>query len=312
MKVAWLFPGQGAQKVGMGADVAETFSAARAIFEEANRSLDFDITRLCFEGPESDLTLTANTQPALVTVSSAIVAALKQAHGELPVPFAAAGHSLGEYSALVAAGSLAFSDAVRIVRLRGSAMQEAVPQGQGAMLALIGASEQDVRALCDEAREADVLSPANFNCPGQIVIAGHAEAVERAKALAGSRKMKAIPLKVSAPFHCALMQPAALAVERALGEIATKPLLFPVVSNVLGEPNQDASQVRDLLVRQIDGAVRWEQTIRWLVSQGVTHALELGPGQVLAGLVKKTDKALKVLSVGDVASISEVPSFLAS
>jgi [acyl-carrier-protein] S-malonyltransferase len=312
MKLAWLFPGQGAQKVAMGADLAEVYPAARAVFDAADRSLGFALTRLCFEGPVEELTLTANTQPALLTTSTAIAAALAQAYPDLPLPAAAAGHSLGEYSALVAAGALTFEVAVGLVRLRGLAMQSAVPAGEGAMLAVIGATEADVEALCDDAREQDVLSPANFNCPGQIVIAGHQAAIERAKSLAATRKLKGIPLKVSAPFHCAMMAPAAKQVQEALRGVSTHPMRFPVVSNVDAEPNSEPRRVPELLVRQIDGAVRWEQTLRWLVAHGVTHALELGPGQVLAGLAKKTDKALKVLSVGDVASLQQVPAFLAS
>jgi [acyl-carrier-protein] S-malonyltransferase len=312
MKLAWLFPGQGAQKVGMGADVAEVYSAARTVFDEADSSLGFALSRLCFEGPEAELTLTANTQPALLTTSTALLAALAQAHPNLPRPVAAAGHSLGEYSALVSAGALPFKVALAVTRLRGLAMQSAVPAGQGAMLAIIGAEEAAVEQLCLDAREGEVLSTANFNCPGQIVIAGHQAAIDRAKVLGSERKIKAIPLKVSAPFHCALMAPAAKQVAEALRDVSPQALTFPVVSNVDAEPNSDPGRVCELLVRQIDGAVRWEQTLRWLLANGVTHALEIGPGQVLAGLARKTDKALKVHSVGDLASLEQVPAFLAS
>lgn len=296
----------------MGADLAKASPRAQAVFDEADHVLGFSLSRLCFSGPETELTLTANTQPALLTTSTAVAAALVEKYPDLPAPAAAAGHSLGEYSALVASGALSFEAALKLVRLRGLAMQSAVPAGQGAMLAIIGSTEADVEQLCNDARGAEVLSPANFNCPGQIVIAGHAAAIERAKGLAAERKAKAIPLKVSAPFHCALMAPAAKQVQEALVGVSTHPMRFPVVANVDAAPNHDPSRVAELLVRQIDGAVRWEQTLRWLVAEGITHALELGPEKVLAGLAKKTDKELKVLSVGDLASLEQVPAFLAS
>jgi [acyl-carrier-protein] S-malonyltransferase len=310
MSVAWLFPGQGTQSVGMGKALYDASPAAREVFERADAALGTPLSKLCFEGPEAELSLTANTQPAILTKSMAALAALREAIPDLPPPAFAAGHSLGEYSALVAAGALEFEDAVRLVRLRGEAMQAAVPEGQGAMAAVMGGDEAAVRALCDAAREGDVLSPANFNAPGQIVIAGHAAAVRRAAELAGAHKLKAILLNVSAPFHSALMAPAARAVEQALQGISVKPLAFPVVTNVDARPHPDASGVRGLLVRQIDSAVLWEQSVEWLAAQGVTHALEIGRGKVLAGLVRRIDKRIAVQGVADPESIGKVREFL--
>lgn len=310
MKVAWLFPGQGTQAVGMGKALCDAFASAKSVFERADEALGQSLSKLCFEGPESDLVLTANTQPAILTTSIAALAALKEAIPNLQPPAFAAGHSLGEYSALVASGALAFEDAVRLVRLRGRAMQEAVPEGVGAMAAILGGDEAAVRGLCDDAREGDALAPANFNAPGQIVIAGHAAAVARARELAATRKLKAIPLNVSAPFHCSLMEPAARAVERALSSIEVRPLDFPVVTNVEALPNQDPKRVPELLVRQIDGAVLWDRTVQHLSSDGVGKALEIGPGKVLAGLVRKIDKQLAVHGVSDPDGIAKARDFL--
>lgn len=314
MKVAWLFPGQGSQEVGMGKALAEASPAARAVFDRADAALAPGggpaISTLCFEGPLEELTLTANTQPALVTVSSAIVAALRERLPELPPPSFAAGHSLGEYAALVAAGALALEDAVRLCRLRGRAMQEAVPPGAGAMAAVMGLDAAGVAALCADAAEGEVLGPANYNGPGQTVIAGHAAAVERARVLAGSRGGKAVPLKVSAPFHCALMRPAADRLAPELARVEVRAPSFPVVANFDGQPNTDAGRVRELLVRQIDGPVQWLSSIERLAAEGVTHALEIGPGKVLAGLVKRISKQITVLNVSDLESLGRVPGFL--
>jgi [acyl-carrier-protein] S-malonyltransferase len=310
MTLAWLFPGQGTQQVGMGRALHDASSAARGVFEAADRALGWSLTRLCFEGPESELVLTANAQPAILTTSIASLAALREAWPELPAPALAAGHSLGEYSALVAAGALELETAVRLVHLRGRAMQEAVPEGAGAMSAIIGGDAAAVTELCRVAAEGDVVAPANFNAPGQIVIAGHKAAVERANALAPAHKLKAIPLKVSAPFHSPLMAPAAKVLEQALAEVTFRPLAFPVVTNVLAEPNQSENAVAKLLVRQVDAPVLWEQSIRLIAEAGVTHALEIGPGSVLAGMVKRIDKRVRVHGVGDPAGIAAVQGFL--
>lgn len=312
MKIAWCFPGQGAQFVGMGKELFETSPKARDVFERADRALGDGISRLCFEGPEAELVLTANTQPAIVTMSLAVLAALRERVPNLPAPAFAAGHSLGEYSALVAAGALRLEDAVPLVRLRGRAMQESVAPGEGAMAAIMALSPDEVRALCAEAAEGEVVSPANFNAPGQIVIAGSAAAVARACKLAGTRGGKAIPLKVSAPFHCALMAPAARALEEGLASIVTGPLAFPVVANVDASPNSDAGMVKDLLVRQVDSPVRWEESVRVMANAGVTHVLEIGPGKVLAGLIKRIEKSITVLSIGDAAGIEAAAKLLAS
>jgi [acyl-carrier-protein] S-malonyltransferase len=294
----------------MGKALFDNFEVARNTFEEANEALGENIAQLCFEGPADTLTLTANAQPAIVTTSIAALRVIQKECADLPQPAFAAGHSLGEYSALVASGAVQFADAVRLVRLRGQAMQEAVAPGVGAMAAILGGSEADVRALCDAARESDVLAPANFNAPGQIVIAGSAAAVERARALSSDRKLKAIPLQVSAPFHCSLMAPAAKAVHIAVNKLQFHAPRFPVVSNFEARPNSDSARIGELLVRQVDGAVLWEQSVRVMAEAGVDRALEIGPGTVLAGLVRKIDKALKVLSVGSVEAVGQIAAFL--
>lgn len=313
MKIAWFFPGQGSQFVGMGKDVLAVSKAARDVFAEADSALGESLSSLILEGPEEKLLLTENAQPAIVTVSVAVLAALREANPDLAQPAFAAGHSLGEYSALVAASALSLSSAVRLVRARGRAMQEAVPPGVGAMAAIMGMeSRERVEAICHEAsREDSRVQPANFNAPGQVVIAGHADAVARASELASQERGKAIALKVSAPFHCSLMAPAALVVRSELGRVEVRAPNFPVVANVNAEPNSDPERVKELLVRQVDGTVRWEDSVRFMVSQGVTHALEIGPGKVLAGLCKRIAKELKVLSIGDAASLEQAKTFLA-
>jgi [acyl-carrier-protein] S-malonyltransferase len=312
VKVAWLFPGQGAQEVGMGKALAEKSAAARDVFARADAALGASISKLCFEGPMEELTLTANLQPALVATSSALVAALRERWPDLAPPAFAAGHSLGEYSALVAAGAFDLEAAVRLCRLRGEAMQEAVPPGEGAMAAIMGMDADGVIQLCADAAQGDVLSPANFNSPGQIVIAGHARAVDRAKELANGRGGKLTPLKVSAPFHCALMRPAAARLAPALAGTKMGAFAFPVVANVDGAPNDDPAQVADLLTRQIDGPVQWVKSIERIAAEGVTKALEIGPGKVLAGLVKRIDRRIQVLNVGNADDIEKVQAFLAS
>lgn len=287
----------------MGRALYDRSPAAKAVFDAADDALNESFSRLIFEGPADALTQTANAQPAILTASIAALAALREADPSLPEPRYAAGHSLGEYSALVAAGALEFRAAVKLVRLRGEAMQRAVAPGVGAMAAIIGGDAAAVEALCDETRAAlgagQVIAPANFNAPGQIVIAGHAEAVARASQLAAERRLKAIPLKVSAPFHSALMTPAAAEVDRALAEVAIRPLRFPVISNIEALPNSAPERVRELLVRQVAGAVRWQETMAWLAGQGVATAFEIGPGRVLAGLARKGAPELVVKPVAE-------------
>jgi [acyl-carrier-protein] S-malonyltransferase len=309
--IAYLFPGQGAQSVGMGRALYEASPRARAVYDRADEALGWKISRLCFEGPESELVLTANTQPAILTTSIAVLEALREAFPDAPPPEFVAGHSLGEYSALVAAGAISLEDAVRLVHLRGKAMQEAVPAGIGAMAAIMGGDQGKLAQICEAARQGEVVSPANFNAPGQVVLAGHAGAVERAKALATEAGMKVIPLKVSAPFHCALMEPAARAVEKALSTITINAPTMPVVANVDAQPNSDPDRVGSLLVRQVDGTVRWEDSVRLLAERGVNKALELGPGNILTGLAKRIDKRISMLAVSDPTSLAKVAAFLA-
>jgi [acyl-carrier-protein] S-malonyltransferase len=296
----------------MGRALFETSASARQIFERADRALGFELSRLCFEGPEADLVRTENAQPAIVTTSIALLEALREAHPSLPEPNFAAGHSLGEYSALVAAGALSLEDAVRTVRARGKAMQLAVPEGTGAMAAIMGASLEEVSDLCAKAGQGDVLSAANFNAPGQTVIAGAKAAVDRALELAKARKLKAIGLKVSAPFHCQLMAPAARVVADELARVSLAPLRFPVIANVDAQPNASQDRIADLLVQQVDSPVRWQQSVEYAVQAGATQALEIGPGKVLAGLVKRIDARLRVFNVHDVESVQLAGAFLAS
>ena len=310
MKVAWVFPGQGSQSVGMCSEIFAASEAARSVLAKADEALAEPISRLIAQGPEDLLTLTANTQPAIVTVSCAVLAALREAAPNLPKPAFAAGHSLGEYSALVAAGAMALEDAVRLVRARGRAMQEAVPPGEGAMAAVMGLDASAVEEVCKEAAQGEVVSPANFNAPGQVVIAGHSGAVARAGEIASARKGRVIPLKVSAPFHCALMAPAARVVGSELDRVAIRPLSFPVIANVDANPNSEADRVKPLLVQQVDSPVRWAASIERMAKEGVTHVLELGPGKVLAGLIRRIAKEMTVLSVGDAASLAEAADFV--
>ena len=316
MRIAWLFPGQGSQEVGMGRSVAERFAGSRDVFARADAALasaspgEPPISKLCFEKPDEALVLTANTQPALVATSAAIVAAIREAHPSLPPPVVSLGHSLGEYSALVAAGALTLEDAVRLCRARGKAMQAAVPPGEGSMAAVIGVDDAAILAACAEASAAGPVSPANFNAPGQTVIAGAAAAVTRASEIIGARGGKVIPLKVSAPFHCALMRPAAVAIEQELGPVAVGELAFPVIANVDAAPNQDKERVKDLLVKQVDSPVEWVKSIRRAVEMKIDVALEIGPGKVLAGLVKRIDKSLRVVSVSDAKAVDDLATLL--
>jgi [acyl-carrier-protein] S-malonyltransferase len=285
---AFLFPGQGSQKVGMAAGLP------RDRFREADEALGFSLSKIIDEGPEAELTRTANTQPAILTVSIAWADQLRQRGVEADL---AAGHSLGEYSALVYAGALGFADAVRLVNLRGRFMQEAVPEGVGAMAAIVGLDSSTVSDTCKEASPdaGNACQPANFNGAGQVVIAGHKGAVERAMALAkqkGAKLVKALP--VSAPFHSALMAPAAEKLRVELERVKVSPLRIPVYPNVTAEPNQDAGRVKELLARQVTGSVRWEETVQAMARAGVDEAYEVGPGTVLAGLLKRIAPAIKM------------------
>jgi [acyl-carrier-protein] S-malonyltransferase len=293
--VAFVFPGQGSQAVGMGSAMAAAFPPARAVFEAMDAALGENLTRLLREGPIEELTLTRNAQPALLATSIAILRAVEAQTTVRPAYVA--GHSLGEYSALVAAGALELGDAVRLTRRRGDLMQSAVPAGTGAMAAIMGVDRAALEAVCADAAQGEVVSPANFNAPGQIVIAGHQAAVERASAAVSAAGGKAIPLKVSAPFHSALMRPAAEGLRAALETIHIEAPRVPVVANVTAEPVTDPAQIKDLLVRQLDGPVRWSECVERLASLGVKTVVEIGPGKVLQGLVKRIDKSLRVLGI---------------
>lgn len=305
-KVAFLFPGQGSQKVGMGKALYDASPLARAVFDEADAKLGFALSKLCFEGPEDQLMLTANAQPAILTTSVAALRVLQSESGLQPA--VVAGHSLGEYSALVAAGALSLGDAVKVVNLRGRFMQDAVPPGVGAMAAILGLDATQVEEACAEARAGcpgEVVSPANLNGGGQVVIAGHKRAVEVACDAARTRGAKrAMPLAVSAPFHCALMQPAAERLAAELARIEVRTPSVPVIANVDAAPNRDAARVRELLVQQVTAPVRWEETVLRLVSMEVGRAIELGHGNVLAGLGKRIAPALEVIGVRDPAGVS--------
>jgi len=301
---AFVFPGQGSQYQGMGKDLSENFSVAKLIFEEANDALGFDIKALCFSGSEDDLRLTANTQPAILTTS---IAALRVLQEETDFsPSFVAGHSLGEYSALVACGALSFADAVKVVRKRGTYMQEAVPFGVGSMAAILGVEGAELIQLCKDASAGEVVAPANFNSPGQVVIAGHTTAVERAIVLAKERGAKrALLLPVSAPFHSTLMAPAAQRLRPELDLVTVDPLACPVVSNVTALPNQDELKVIDLLVEQVCAPVRWDESIVKMKELGVTRYVEIGPGRVLSGLIKRIDRTARLNNIGDVPSLEK-------
>ena len=301
-QLAFVFPGQGSQKAGMGAALAETFPSARRIFAEADEVLGEPLSTLCFAGPDEQLAQTANTQPAILTCSVAAWTVLREETGLTPT--VCLGHSLGEFSALVAAGALEFADALRLVRLRGQAMQDAVPAGVGAMAAIVGLEPQQVETLCAAASDSDAqVSVANENGGGQLVVAGHTPAVERLVVAVKSARGRAILLNVSAPFHCSLMQPAAARLAVALEQVAVRSLQVPVIANVDATANLDATRVKDLLIRQITGRVRWEASVRNAVHMGVTRCIELGHGKVLAGLIKRIAAAVPVVPVGSPADI---------
>jgi len=303
--IAFVFPGQGSQYPGMGKELTDNFDVAKRVFEEANDTLGFDLAQLCFAGSEDDLKLTANTQPAILTTSIAALRVLQQ-ETDLSPTFAA-GHSLGEYSALVAAGVLSLADAVKTVRQRGTFMQEAVPVGVGAMAAVMGIEGEELLALCQDAAQDEVVAPANFNSPGQIVIAGHTSAVERAIVLAKERGAKrALLLPVSAPFHSTLMAPAAERLKAELETVAVAPYSYPVVSNVEAAPCQDKSRVKGLLVEQVCAPVRWDDSILHMKEAGVTRYVEIGPGRVLSSLIKRIDRSAALQNIGDIVSLKKL------
>lgn len=301
-KTAYIFPGQGSQAVGMGKDLFDNFTAAREVFEAADDALGFSMSEMCFSGDEADLQLTANTQPAILTTS---VAAYYAAIAEgLPEPDYVAGHSLGEYSALVAAGILDFADAVRTVRKRGTYMQEAVPVGVGAMAAIMGLDAATIETVCAEAAHGQVCSPANINSPSQVVIAGNAEAVDRACEILKEKGAKrAIKLNVSAPFHCALMMPAQERLAADLAELLYGEFSFPILHNVDAALNSDASLVCDKLTRQVSSPVRWLQTVENMRASGVTKFIEIGPGKVLTGLVRQVSKDVIYANIENTESL---------
>lgn len=294
---ALLFPGQGSQRVGMGRRLAAEHPAAAATMAEADDALDFALSRLCFEGPESDLTRTEYCQPAILTISVAQWRALGAEHGLRPRWLA--GHSLGEYAALVVAGALAFRDAVQLVRLRGRLMQSAVPEGIGAMAAIVGLDDTVVTAICGEAAAGEVVSPANFNGAGQIVVAGHRGAVERAMQAAKAAGGRVIPLTVSAPFHCPLMAPAAAGLASALDAVEIRTPEVPIVTNVEAALNDDPSRIRELLVAQVTAPVRWAESMQLLQALGCQRAIEVGPGQVLTKLLQRMRLGISVAAIAD-------------
>jgi [acyl-carrier-protein] S-malonyltransferase len=302
-KLAYIFPGQGSQTPGMGKDLATNFPAAQRVFEEADDALGFSISEMCFAGSAEELQLTENTQPAILTVSVAALRALL-AEG-LPQADFVAGHSLGEYSALVAAGTVSLADAVRTVRARGRYMQEATPVGAGAMAAIMGAELSDIMAACGEAQEGDVCQPANINAPGQVVIAGHNGAVERAIELLKARGAKrAIKLKVSAPFHCALMMAAQERLAEDLSQIEFADLRVPLVTNVDAALIQEGAEARDALTRQVSSPVRWQESMELLLAKGVETLVEVGPGKVLSGLMRQIRRETLCLRVEDAESLT--------
>lgn len=305
MSIAFTFPGQGSQAVGMGKDLADAYPEARAVFQEVDDALGQKLSDIIWNGPEEALTLTANAQPALMAVSIAAVRVLEARGLKLSDKVSyVAGHSLGEYSALCAAGMFTVADTARLLRIRGDAMQSAVPVGQGAMAAIIGLEHGDVAAVCEDANSAGVCQIANDNGGGQLVISGSKAAVEKAAAAATEKGAKrAIMLPVSAPFHSALMAPAADAMRHALAQVEKRNPVVPVIANVRAAPVTDAGEIADLLVAQVTGQVRWRETVEWFAANGVTELYEIGAGKVLTGLARRIDKAISGTAVNTPADI---------
>lgn len=311
MRYALLFPGQGAQEVGMGKDLFQRHSAARRVFEVADQALGYSLTRIIFEGPEEELTRTENAQPAILTVSIAVKAVLEHELGAPLTPALVAGHSLGEYTALVAAGALSLEDGVRLVHLRGKWMQEAVPVGQGSMAAILGLDDALVKQACEEAAQGQVCSPANFNAPGQIVISGHTEAVARAVEIARRLGAKrAIPLKVSAPFHCSLMEPVAELLQKAFSRCAWKEPSCPLVNNVSATLLTKPDEIREALRKQTYSPVLWLESVQAMEREGISHYLEIGPGSVLSGLVRKGARTAVILDTSTTEGLSRMIALL--
>ena len=308
--IAFVFPGQGSQRVGMGRELVDSYSVCRETLQEADDALGESISRLCLDGPEDTLRLTENTQPAILAVSVAFYRLLLSRGIE---PSYMAGHSLGEYSAHVAAGTLGYADALRTVRRRGRYMQDAVPVGEGAMAAIQGLDEKSVERVCTEAEEGDIVSAANINAPGQVAIAGHTKAVERAGLLAREQcARRVIPLPVSAPFHCALMKPAEDLLAPELRSLVVSHPSVPVVANVDALPKETGEDSVEALIRQVSAPVRWEEVVRRLIADGATAVVEVGPGRVLSGLIKRTDRGVLITNVEDVASLESAESALSS
>ena len=308
MARAFIFPGQGSQAVGMGKALADAFPAARAVFDEVDAALGQKLSAVMWDGPIETLTLTENAQPALMAVSMALMRVLEAEHGYKLVDKVkfVAGHSLGEYSALAAAGTFFIADAARLLRLRGQAMQKAVPVGVGAMAALLGVNVEVARKIAADAAQGDVCDVANDNDPGQVVLSGHKTAIERVAEVGKAHGLRrAMPLPVSAPFHCRLMQPAADAMAEALAKVAMQAPVVPVVSNVLAAPISDPAEIRKRLVEQVTGTVRWRECMLAMASAGVDEFYEIGSGKVLAGLVGRIDKTLKATSLGTPEDIAK-------